>query len=608
MGTVGYMSPEQARGWPADHRSDIFSFGVVLYEMLAGERPFRGDTAAEVLTAILRDDPPELPEALRDTSPALERIARRCLEKDPEERFQMVRDIAFALEAVGHGTARRPAVQALHGEGAAEGKRSVAVLFFKDLARDPENAHLGLGLADATITELATVRSLLVRPTSAILRYQDRAVSAEQAGRELGVDAVVDGSFQRSGSRLRVTVQLVAASDGRSLWGTKIDTTLEDIFRMQDEVSHRIAEALKVELSPADERRLARVARPAGRAHELYMKGRVHLFSERIEDINLAIESFEKARDEDPAFVLAWVGLSSAYARMGFTYDPEGNWLERAEAMSDRALAIDPKLPEGRYLRGVLAWTPRRGFDHAGAIRELTAAIAGRPSLTEAHERLGIVLLHVAMFDEAARHIGEARQINPEDTLAQVHLGLCRYLEGRYPEALEISLAAQLEKDSFWSNYQVALSLLRIGDLDEAEQFLERGSRRFPGDPLACSARAMIAARRGNASAAREQIGLTLRNKRSFGHFHHAQYDAACALALLGDVEPALDWLTDAARSGFPCHAFFERDPFLESLRGEARFGSLMKELETECEGYRRLYRDLQVSRGSEPSGQGARP
>jgi len=169
MGTVGYMSPEQARGKPVDARSDIFSFGAVVFEMLSGDRPFQRETAAETLTAILRDDPPELPAAVREASPALDRIVRRCLEKDPEARFQLARDIAFTIEAVAGTRTSRPQSAA----GPAETRRSVAVLFFKDLAGNPENAHLGLGLADSTITELSLVKSLLVRP-----RLQNHGVRA----------------------------------------------------------------------------------------------------------------------------------------------------------------------------------------------------------------------------------------------------------------------------------------------------------------------------------------------------------------------------------------------------------------------------------------------
>ena len=192
------------------------------------------------------------------------------------------RDVAFTIEAVAGTAGAPPRGTAGAPGGPAESRgRSVAVLFFKDLAGNPENAYLGLGLADSTITELSLLKSLLVRPTAAILRYQDGTVDPAQAGRELGVDAVVNGSFQRSGSRLRVTVQLIATADGRALWGSKIDTSLDDLFQMQDEVSRKIVQALEVELSASDERRLARAARPGGKAYEMYLKGRFHMCRRR---------------------------------------------------------------------------------------------------------------------------------------------------------------------------------------------------------------------------------------------------------------------------------------------------------------------------------------
>jgi TolB-like protein/Tfp pilus assembly protein PilF len=587
-------------------RSDIFSFGAVVFEMLSGQRPFQRETPAETLTAILRDDPPELPASVRESFPALDRIVRRCLEKDPEARFQLARDIAFTIEAVAGARTSRPSPAGAAG-GPAESRRSVAVLFFKDLAGNPENAHLGLGLADSTITELSLVKSLLVRPTAAILRYQERLMDPAQAGRELGVDAVVNGSFQRSGSRLRVTVQLIASADGRALWGSKIDTTLDDIFQMQDEVSRRIAQALEVELSPSDERRLARAARPAGKAYEMYLKGRFHLFRETLEDTRAAIECFEKAGEADPGFAPTWASLSAACVRMGFTFDPDGDWHSRAEAMYEKALSIDRGLPEGRFLKGLLLWTPRRGFDHAETIRELLGALAGQPNLADAHGTLGLVLLHLAMFEEADRHLAQALAIDPENRLAETHRAWCRYLEGRYPEALELAEAAHRKNSGSWGSYQVALCRIHLGNLEKAEQIAGSVVNR-PGEGqyqyiLFHSVRGLIAALRGDAAAARDHIDRTVRQKKSFGHYHHAQYDIACIYALLGEKDRALDWLTDAARNGFPCHSFFERDPLLESIRGE-RFDALMGELKSECDGYRRLYQDLQTSRGGDASSQ----
>ncbi|MFQ5701454.1 MAG: protein kinase [Acidobacteriota bacterium] len=598
LGTVGYMSPEQVRGQPVDHRSDIFAFGTVLYEMLSGRRAFQGESAADTMAAILHDQPPALSAVNPAVPLPLEGLTRRCLSKDPKGRFQLACDLILTLEVLS-GSSPSPVPPSTDGrpEAGPARQRSIAVLPFRDLAGDPQNAHLGLGLADATITELALVKSLLVRPTATILQYQDRAVAPQEAGRRLGVDAVVDVNFQRFGNRLRATVQLVGTYDGRSLWAAKIDTSLDDIFQMQDDVSRKIARALQVELSPADERRLARAARPGGEAYELYLKGRVHLFHETIAGVNQAIECFEKAREADPGYALAWAGLSAAYARMGYTFDPEGDWHERAERMCEKALELDNWLPEGRYLRAFLIWSPHGGWDHASALRELVGAIAGRPSLTEAHDRLGVVLFHIAMFQESEREFERALAINPEDTLAETHLATCWFFQGRYGTARE-RLQAVMEKFPWsWAAYQQAHCEHRLGLLDAAERTTEIGMRQFPGDVLFYSIRGLIAASRGDRSRAQEQVQLTIRNAKSFGHYHHAQYDIACIHAVLGDKARALDWLGQAARNGFPCHLFFRQDPLWRSLRDDGAFVRLMRELETECDGYRKLHADLMASR-----------
>jgi eukaryotic-like serine/threonine-protein kinase len=595
LGTVGYMSPEQVRGQPADQRSDIFSFGAVFYEMLAGRRAFRAGSAVETMNAILTEEPPDVgTSASRTMPPGLDRILRRCLEKDPDQRFQSARDLGFAIEALSGAAADSAGA-------AADGRRSIAVLLFKDLARDPANAHLGLGLADATITELATVKSLLVRPTAAILRYENVAVDPQVAGRELNVDAVVDASFQRSGSRLRVTVQLVRTSDGRSLWGSKIDTSLDDIFEMQDQVSRRIAEALEIELTPSEERRLARTDRPVGAAYELYLAGRGHLFRSTLEDVNASIELFEQARDLDPRFALAWVGLSAAYLAMSLMFEPEGDWQARAEEACAKALSIDPHLPEGRYLRGGLLWSPRAGFDHAGAIRELVAAISGRPGLAEAHGRLALVLDHISSFEESLRSSGQALAINPQDGFSIVHLGLTNWHLGNYERALAYSEMGARLSPSAWVYHQIAHILVRLGRREEAGALVERTCRQFPNDVLFFPIRGVIAASEGDGARAQQEIRLTIQNQKSFIHYHHAQYDIASIHALLGEKDQALRWLTDAARNGFPCYRFFEIDPLLESIRGDERFRELMARLRAECAGYQRLYDEFRRS----PSGSG---
>jgi eukaryotic-like serine/threonine-protein kinase len=477
----------------------------------------------------------------------------------------------------------------------ADSRRSVAVLPFRDLSGDVQNAHLGLALADATINELAQLKSLLVRPTSAILRYLDRPTDPQQAARELGVEAVVDGGIQRDGSRLRVTVQLIGAADGRSLWAGKLETSQDDAFQMQDEVSRSIAHALAVELTPADESLLksrAQAPRPTTEVYEWYLKGKLHLFRETLSDFVAAVDWFDKAREADPGFALAWAGLADAYARIGFSFHPEGDWYVRAQTMCEKALALDPGLPEARYVRARLRWSPQAGFDHAGAIRDLVAALRGRPSLDEAHIRLSVILYHIGFVDEGLAHVAEALAISPEHVLARLHLGLGRYHQGRYAEALELTEDGARRAPASFALYQTGLCQLRLGRSREAAETAQALTVQFPSDVLSYPLLGLVAAVEGDPAEALRQVQLTGENKKAYGHYHHAQYDVACIHALLGRADEALDGIEQAARNGYPCWSFFERDGFLASVRGDERFRRLLGELKLECNGLLSQYRE----------------
>jgi TolB-like protein/tetratricopeptide (TPR) repeat protein len=590
LGTTGYMAPEQVRGEAADRRSDVFSLGAILYEMLSGRRAFACPSGAETLAAILKDDVP--PIAGSGETVALERITRRCLEKDPAARFQSARDVAAALEAVVASGDRAPAAR--H----APAPPSVAVLPFKDLAGTGENAHLGLGLADATITELAGVRSLLVRPTAAILRYQDRAADPAQAGRELAVDAVVDGSFQRSGSRLRVTVQLIDVDGGRPLWATKVDGTLDDVFRTQDEVSRRIAEALEVELTPDEERRLGHCC-VASAARESYLKGRLHLLRETPEDYRSAVEHFERARRLDAGFAPAWAALADVYSRIAYEFEPGGDWVARAEEAWARAMALDPTLAEVRYVRGRLLWTPAAGFDHAGALQEIMAAIALRPNLDEAHSRAAVILYHIGLNDESGRHLDQAMAISPANELTHGHRAGWRYHQGRFDDAVQIARAVVARAPQWWTEYLIAHGLLRLGRVEE----VARTADRLSGQGLQ-SVLGLLAALRGDAAEAERHVDVTVRQRRSLGHYHHVQYDVAVIHALLGRPEQAVEWLRQAAGNGYPCATFFRLDPLLASLQSDERFIELIGELSAERERYRQVYEGARSPSGAHASAQ----
>jgi tetratricopeptide (TPR) repeat protein len=326
------------------------------------------------------------------------------------------------------------------------------------------------------------------------------------------------------------------------------------------------------------------------------LKGRASLFRGTLADVNTAIEAFELARDADPRFALAWVGLSAAYLQIALNYEPEGEWQARAEEMCERALALDPGSPEGRYLRGALLWTPRAGFDHANAMRELVTAITARPNLSEAHDRLAVLLDHVSMIEESLKECDTALAINPADGLALVQSGLSHYHLGHYTKALAISEQASAHNPAAWIFHQIAHCLVRLGKHSEAAATVERTLRQFPSDVLFYPIRGIIAAVEGDAARARQEIQRTIQNRKTFIHYHHAQHDIACIYAMLGERAEALRWLSDSARNGFPCYRFFEADPLLEGIRGEDRFHELMAELRVECDGYRALYAGLRKS------------
>lgn len=586
VGTPPYLSPEALRGDPIDARADLYSFGVVLYLMATGRLPFIEETTTALVAAILTKPAVAPRTLLPSLPPALDAIILKLLEKDPAARFQSAGSLPAALSDALSDTVSSPVL------------RSVAVLPFRALGQaSAGDDDLGLGLADATITELAAVRSLLVRPTAAILRYQGGAVDPLRAGRELSVDAVVDGSLQRRGTQVRVTAQLLSTSDGRPIWGTKIDANVDEVFRLQDDVARQVMRALDVTVTAADERRLERGPRGPAAAREHYLRGRVHMTSESIGSLDAAIDEFQKAIAVDSSYAEAYVGLATAFSRMAFSFKPDSDLHARAEEMCARALAIDRTLPEARLLRGWLAWTPAAGFQHEATIRDVSLALAERPGLNDAHHMLGMVLLHVSLFDESVRELERALAIDPNDSSAYMHLGWAKYLAGDLAEALEISTEAWRRTPSAWAGYQLGLAQLQLGRLDAAEKTCSAAARHAPEDVLQYPLRGLIAALRGDDEEAARQIEMTVQHRKAFGHYHHAQYDVGCIYARLDRPEEAIRWLTDAGRNGFPCYGFIARDRLLLPLRGREDFAALLVELQAVRDACRRAYYESRESK-----------
>jgi eukaryotic-like serine/threonine-protein kinase len=616
VGTSGYMAPEQVTGGPADPRTDVFAFGCVLYEMLSGRRAFARATLAETFVAILRDAPEPLGKG---TSPALARLVERCLEKRPGDRFPTARELAIALAETAPApepgparpgrTPRRTrtvaagAVALLALLAAAAwllrpgpnragpvAVRSLAVLPFENLSTDPAQASLADAMTESLTTNLGRASALRVTSRAAVVGYAASKEPATKIAAALGVDALVTGSVQKSGDSLRVNVQVVEASGGKQLWSGPFAQTGGSLFALQDRVSRAILDALHVSLTPAEDRSLRSIPTANLAAYEHYVRGRLRVRRENPEDNGAAIDELEKAVALDPSFAAAHAELAHAYGVKVFYVTPgDRAAADKATIELETALGLDPDLGLAHYARGLLLWTPANHFPHEQAIRAYQRALALDPNYDDAHQQLGIVEMHVGLFDAAAAEFEAALRLDPTNTLARHRSGVVRSYQLRFGEAVEIHRGIPREfNPSLWT-YNMAWSQLHVGQgaAETLAEFRRSGEKDRGG--VVASVEAMAAALAGDASAAERLSAEAVRNGKGFGHFHHTAYNLACADALLGRVPEALEFLREAAASGFPCYPLFEKDPYLDRLRKDPGFGAFLEGQRRDWEGRRKL-------------------
>ena len=431
LGTLDYMAPEQARGRPADVRSDIFAFGAILYEMLSGERAFHRDSAADTMSAILKEDPLDLSAVSQGTPPGLVRIARHCLEKKPEQRFQSAHDLAFDLSAVDAEVARpEPRARgraALVWAGAAviallaalavlllrtrgglglrpsasgSDRKSIAVLPFQNLSPDPENAFFADGMTEDILTQLAKIRDLKVISRTSVMRYKGTQKTIPVIAAELGVATILEGSVRRAGDRVRIVGQLVDARTDEHLWAETYDRELKDVFAIQSEVAQKIAGSLQAALSPAEKKRIEQSPTGNLAAYDLYLKGRELYGHYRKADNEAAIENFQKALQLDSGFALAYAGLGDAYAQRVQRFGFPQSTLESSLEMGRKAIALDPELAEGHKALGLTYFVKGAYRESLGASRR---AVELNPNNVGATANVGYSLFVLGRADEAMR-------------------------------------------------------------------------------------------------------------------------------------------------------------------------------------------------------------
>ncbi len=612
VGTLAYMSPEQLRSREVDARSDIWALGVTLYEMVAGERPFQGQSGFDLTSAIINQAPRPLPSRV---TAELGAVIERCLEKEAGKRYQQASEVRAALEAIRAGTvapwaawrywlARRPWLLTVAGVvvlGAVlaglsanrlrdllwpapkpVGPTTLAVLPLQILTGKQEISYLGIGITDAIITRLANIGQLRVRPTNSILKYQDQVADVREVGKALNAENVLSGTVQQVGGKLRISMQLVRVADTASLWGQHYDLAQQDLLSLQDFIADRVTAALKVQVTAAERERVYRRYTQNAAAYDFYLRGRASLALPTYaveEQMRAAVSSFERALQLDPNYALARAGLAEASARIWNSLAPDENrqqWHERAEREVRAALQQDPNLAEAyAALARVYANTD---FEWERSIEANRRALELNPSLDSAHSAIAGAYFHLGLLELVEGELQAAEQINPQSRASQGtrSRALVALHSGRYEEAVRLlEECTNTRGPDVLLSWFLAQAYYYRGEPERAEKMLAELQRGGEPDVRAQATLASFLAARGERTRAEELLRAAMARP-SFEH--HAAYSAGATYAQLGRTAEAVRWLRRARDTGWLCYPWYANDPLLHPLRRLAEFRGFMEE------------------------------
>jgi len=627
-GTATYAAPEQARGDRVDARADIFSTGVLLYEMLTGTWPFRGKSTIDVRHAVIHDQPKALAEARPGQTPArLQKILDRTLAKDPRDRYQKVSELRDDLRAVlreidsgmqmeiapappRHLGGSSPVSRAMRWLKTLTGsesvtsspqltsrpesepretsttiadpeKKNLAVLPFKNLNNDPSSSFYEFALADAVITELARIRSLVVRPSSVMSKYQGQPADPRDVGRELNVDAVLSAGFIHVGERFRVNAQLLDVKSGEILWSDRIDSASNDIIAVQDEITQRIVDGLRLELSPDEQAGLAQPATVNAEAYEEYLRGRDR-FARFIfrtvaaADCDAAIEHFNRAIELDPEFGLAYDGVGACHVNRVFKGLGGPEDFERAEVAFNKALSTDPNIIEARMLMVfIYLW---RGQKQKA--REEVARMR-REAPNEAVVHFVKATLHRldGEYDRALRSYDRLVHLDPASfVVVSYNRALIFLYQGKRDEALrELDRAATVEPNNPLLKTIRALTLYYAQRVDEAKALVSEVLEQHPNLHGMRPVLALCLATQDESDAARAQLNEDV--KRNASVDPDIAYAVGSVHAVAGDRDEALQWLERSVKLGNENKPWFENDPNLAIVREDLRYQELIRQI-----------------------------
>ncbi len=604
MGTVPYMSPEQLSGKAADARTDVFSLGIILYEMASGRRPFRGDSSAELISSILRDTPPDLTKLRSDLPPDLSRIIRRCLEKDPAQRYPTARALHDDLRTLRTqpalpdaapapaspprtATRRTVALAALAAAvvvaalvlagrarssrvtpktGTASSSPSLAVLPFVNQGGSADDEYFSDGMTDEVANALTKVPGLRVAARSSAYSFKGKAADAREIGEKLTVGTVLEGTVRRSGSKIRVTAQLVNASDGLVLWSEQYERDAKDVFAVQDDITGSIVSALRLKLASGNKASQTENAE----AHDLYLRGRFFMFQQSEEGLRKALDYFDQALAQDPKYAPAYAGTAFAWAWLADSVLPPREAYPKAKAAAQKALELDPTNVEARGMLGIILWL--YDWDRAGSEKEFRQALESNPNSMDIHNLRAISLCEMRQYEAGLAEADRAIALDPLNVWPSWVREYCLCIGRRYDEVLaQHRKSEELDPRFFYSDSWSGVAYREKKMYAESVAEYEK-ARKITGIPL--PGLAVTYARMGRTADARTVLQELLELNR--GRYIPPEFFSEI-YAALGEKDEAFAWLDKSydARSAFLPALLYS--PLFDDLRADPRFPEMVK-------------------------------